>query len=183
VTSSMWTPRTSASTAPLSWSNGGASSGRHPTCGSHPPPRGAGTPKDCPSPTTATSSSIAPSTKHPSGTVAAERRATVVAGTLALTSAWTHHLGTGLRLLDHLSWWWLVAAVVFEAAALALVGLLQRRLLGAEDLNIPAVDGPGHPRSQKRLVASAGIAQKSAHQYGNIKFGSACRRIWGSRRC
>jgi uncharacterized membrane protein YbhN (UPF0104 family) len=51
-----------------------------------------------------------------------------------------HQLGAGFHLLDHLSWWWLVAGFVFEGASLAPVGLLQRRLLGAGDVNISAVD-------------------------------------------
>jgi uncharacterized membrane protein YbhN (UPF0104 family) len=39
-----------------------------------------------------------------------------------------------------LSWWWLVAGFVFEGASLAPIGLLQRRLLRAGDVNISAVD-------------------------------------------
>jgi hypothetical protein len=75
-------------------------------------------------------------------TVTGQRRATVVGGALAVTSGWTHRhqLGAGFDLLDHLSWRRLVVGRVVEGASLAPVGLLQRRLLRAGDVNISAVD-------------------------------------------
>jgi uncharacterized membrane protein YbhN (UPF0104 family) len=59
-----------------------------------------------------------------------------------VTSGWTHRhqLGAGFHLLDHLSWWWLVAGFVCEGASLAPAGLLQRHLLRAGHVNISAVD-------------------------------------------
>jgi hypothetical protein len=61
---------------------------------------------------------------------------------VTLVSVWTHRsqLSAGFHLLGHLSWWWLPAALVFQAASVVVFALLQRRLLGAGHVNISATD-------------------------------------------
>jgi hypothetical protein len=79
---------------------------------------------------------------RPGVTVVAGRAATAVVAALAFTAAWTHRhqLGAGVHRLNHLSWWWLPPALIFEAFSLVSFALLQRRLLRAGDTNISAAD-------------------------------------------
>lgn len=75
-------------------------------------------------------------------TVAARRTATAIVAALALTSLWAHRhqLSAAFHILNHLSWCWVTAALVFEGASLASYAVLQRRLLQAGNANISTVD-------------------------------------------
>jgi uncharacterized membrane protein YbhN (UPF0104 family) len=74
-------------------------------------------------------------------TLAARRTAVALVATVVVVSVWKHHrqLSAGFHLLDHLTWWWLPAALVLQGASVASFALLQRRLLQAGDINISAV--------------------------------------------
>jgi uncharacterized membrane protein YbhN (UPF0104 family) len=107
--------------------------------------------------------------------------ASTIAAAVALIVAWTHRhqLGAGLHLLNHLSWWWLPAAVVFEAASLASFALVQQRLLRAGDINISAIDMTKISIAANAISASlpGGAAWSAPWSWRQLRRHGADRRL------
>jgi uncharacterized membrane protein YbhN (UPF0104 family) len=114
-------------------------------------------------------------------TVVARRTATALVAAIVVTTAWTHRhqLGAGFHLLNHLSWWWLPAALLLEGASLATYAELQTRLLRAGDVEISACAVTKILMAANAMSASlpGGVAWSIPWSWKQLRHRGADRRV------
>jgi uncharacterized membrane protein YbhN (UPF0104 family) len=114
-------------------------------------------------------------------TVVGRRSATALVAAIVVTTAWAHRhqLGAGFHLLNHLSWWWLPAAVLLEGASLATYAELQTRLLRAGDVDISACAVTKISMAANAMSASlpGGVAWSIPWSWKQLRHRGADRRL------
>jgi uncharacterized membrane protein YbhN (UPF0104 family) len=106
--------------------------------------------------------------------VAVVRRVITVAtilGGLVAASTHRHQLIAGLGTLGDLSWWWLAVGVAFEAISLASYSQVQRRLLGARNAPVTAIEMAKISISANALASSlpGGVAWSTAWSWKQLR--------------
>jgi uncharacterized membrane protein YbhN (UPF0104 family) len=113
--------------------------------------------------------------------VVARRSGTAVVAAFAVATVWMHRhqLGAGFHILNHLSWWWLPAALVLEVASLASYAVLQSRLVRAGNINISAFDMTKILMAANAISASlpGGAAWSATWSWKQLRNHGADRRL------